>query len=189
MDQRASEAALQCLEVALHPTTVDGEAMAAVYAFRRKAKGTPLGEICVDLFSTIANRERYRLWKSRVQTAEGEVKRLKVDLEIEKRKSCDLEARLATSKSEPMVSEPKPDYTNESAGHPKTTWTDQDYEFLARLYEADPKIQNIVLATKCSRRFGRIITTNSIGGALDRLRKRGRLPKYREGFARHRATG
>lgn len=58
-------------------------------------------------------------------------------------------------------------------------WTTQEYDFLEALYTADPLTPNAVLAEKCSKQFGRPITENSIKGALDRLRDKGRITMYR----------
>jgi chromosome segregation ATPase len=46
MERNRWEAAIRCLEIALHPNTTDDELIAAVNGFRRTADGTPLSDIC-----------------------------------------------------------------------------------------------------------------------------------------------
>jgi hypothetical protein len=45
MDKDRSDAALRCLEMALHPNTGDDEAVAGIYAFRRLAAGRSVGDL------------------------------------------------------------------------------------------------------------------------------------------------
>lgn len=58
-------------------------------------------------------------------------------------------------------------------------WSDDDEQFLIKKYNEDPSQSNNNLAKSCSDHFGRPINENSIKGALDRLRKKGHVPKKR----------
>ena len=70
-------------------------------------------------------------------------------------------------------------------------WSSIEYDFLVDLYtgkamkengevhQTSSSTSNAVFAGICSTRFGRNITENSIKGAIDRQRKKDRLPKRR----------
>jgi|ERR1019366_1169009 hypothetical protein len=58
-------------------------------------------------------------------------------------------------------------------------WKNTEYEYLGGIYCDDPTTKNTVLAAMCSEKFGREITENAIKGALDRLRKQGKIPARR----------
>jgi folylpolyglutamate synthase/dihydropteroate synthase len=58
-------------------------------------------------------------------------------------------------------------------------WKSNEYAFLEKLYQSNPTTHNIEFAKKCSDEFGRVITENSIKGAIDRLRQKGRLERKR----------
>ena len=60
-------------------------------------------------------------------------------------------------------------------------WSNENYDYLEALYKEDPAQKNRALAEKCSEHFDRDINENSIRGAVDRLRKSGRLPERRPG--------
>lgn len=64
-------------------------------------------------------------------------------------------------------------------------WSDENYDYLEAEYKADPGQKNRSLAEKCSEHFERDINENSIRGAVDRLRKSGRLPERRPGREKH----
>lgn len=49
-ERRNLETAIQCLELAVHPNTGDGEAGGSINAWRRKVNGMPLEEVCRQLF-------------------------------------------------------------------------------------------------------------------------------------------
>jgi hypothetical protein len=143
--------------------------MASIHAFRRKAKGTPLTDICIDLY---ARGEM----KNRLKDANNENLSLRASLCEERdrydaivQRAEEAEAQLRILTNSPI--QPSP------AG--RVRWTSAEYEFLAGLYDANPKAPNTMLAPRCSDQFGRLITTASITSALDRLRKKGRLPKYK----------
>lgn len=61
----------------------------------------------------------------------------------------------------------------------QTPWTVGEYDFLAKGYTLDPSKSNLDFAIMCTKEFGRSITEEAIKGALDRLRKRKRISKYR----------
>jgi hypothetical protein len=58
-------------------------------------------------------------------------------------------------------------------------WTDEEEDYLRDLYLYDPRATNAFLAEMCAERFDRPINENAIKGALDRLRKRGVVPRKR----------
>src|ERR1700751_6157758 len=80
MDRSAFDIAITTLELALHQNPCDGEALGAVYAFWRVAKGETLTDICLTMFSPVEHRDRYRRWRAKVEAAENENKQLKNDL-------------------------------------------------------------------------------------------------------------
>ncbi len=64
-------------------------------------------------------------------------------------------------------------------------WTPEEFDHMIELYLDSIKnggkpISNAKLAEQCSNKFGRKITENSIKGAIDRQRKKGRLPLFRK---------
>lgn len=58
-------------------------------------------------------------------------------------------------------------------------WLETEYDYLEFIYKEDPTRSNIVLVDLCTKKFGRSINEPAIKGALDRLRKKGRIDKYR----------
>jgi hypothetical protein len=58
-------------------------------------------------------------------------------------------------------------------------WSDDDELYLMSLYNQDPLQRNQLLAEMCERHFGRSINESAIKGALDRIRRRGKLPLKR----------
>ena len=64
-------------------------------------------------------------------------------------------------------------------------WSNDDYDYLEEQYKENPTQKNRALAAKCSEHFERDINENSIRGAVDRLRKNGRLPERRPGREKH----
>src|ERR1700739_4728441 len=48
MERNRWEAAIRCLEVAVHRSTRDDEVIAAVNGFRRTVEGVPLSQICIE---------------------------------------------------------------------------------------------------------------------------------------------
>jgi hypothetical protein len=64
-------------------------------------------------------------------------------------------------------------------GARRPAWSDDEEAYLTAQYVTDPSQKNSVLAQSCETHFGRPINENSIKGALDRLRKKGKLPLKR----------
>ena len=64
-------------------------------------------------------------------------------------------------------------------GRTRPEWTDDNIEYLVDLCIADPHESNNRLAAKCTARFEREISPNSIKGARFRLAQMGRLPDHR----------
>jgi hypothetical protein len=58
-------------------------------------------------------------------------------------------------------------------------WSDDNEIYLTELYKSDPGQSNQMLARLCEEHFGRPINEPSIKGAIDRLRKKGQLPRKR----------
>jgi hypothetical protein len=63
-------------------------------------------------------------------------------------------------------------------------WSQPDYDYLVRIYMEDQLRSNATLAEMCTTKFGREITMNAITGAINRLRKRDLIPRYRPGHER-----
>ncbi len=70
----------------------------------------------------------------------------------------------------------KPEQSNTRA-----SWSDADYDYLVSIHTEDFARSNVALAYMCTMRFGRDITENAIRGSLNRLRRAGRVPRYRPG--------
>jgi hypothetical protein len=64
-------------------------------------------------------------------------------------------------------------------GRNSPEWRAEEIQFLIDLYLADPHESNASLAAKCSERFDRPITPDSIKGIIYRLGRQGRLPTHR----------
>jgi hypothetical protein len=58
-------------------------------------------------------------------------------------------------------------------------WSNQEGDYLVGFYVSDPTMSNASFANICTKHFGRKITENAIRGALDRLRDKGRIERYR----------
>lgn len=176
------EMAIRCLEVALHPATGDNEAMASVFGFRRKAKGTPLSDICIELYARGEMKNRLKQANDEVLTLRASLSKEQERYEEIRRRAEEAEAQLRLLMNSPIELMNSP--IESTPANQKVKWSKDEYEFLARLYETNPSAQNKMLAARCSDHFGREITSYAIGGSIDRLRKQGRLPRYRPGRER-----
>lgn len=84
---------------------------------------------------------------------------------------------------------------NKRKGENGPAWSNIEFDFLVALYEgtavdgkgekiaSNSGTSNLVFSKHCTEKFGRDITENAIKGAIDRLRKKDRLPKRRNAKA------
>ncbi len=73
--------AIQVLELALHPSTCDPEALNAINGFRRIAKGTPLRAICEHLYGDGVDLDFLaEEWEDRLAKSTMEISRLRGEL-------------------------------------------------------------------------------------------------------------
>ncbi len=101
------ETALHVLELALHPSTCDTEAISAVHGFRRVAKGMPLTVICEHLYGDGVDLDGLvEGWGTRLANSMLEISRLRDELRRTK-KSLDDSRRPGSSQNDPVKSKSK----------------------------------------------------------------------------------
>jgi len=162
--------ALRCISMAAHPSTGDGEAIGCLHAYRRLTRDKSFEQFCIDYF--VPDNMKVLVKEKHDQTVE--ILQLQELLQVANERADRAEEKLRVLEILPP-NEPVARFI-------RKRWTAANFEYLACEYEADPTIQNKVLAIRCSQHFGREITKDAIGGQIDRLRKMGRLPKYRPGY-------